>query len=90
MPIKGRVNALQWSRQRYREATLLLRAIEDRFQTGRPSAESIRALLRGAPRLMVEGAVARASLVKRRSSLFGVLAALGLMASVLLISLSML
>ncbi len=68
--------------------TRLLRAIEDHFQTSRPLAESICALLRGVQRRMVEEAAARSSLVKRRSSLFGVLAALGLMASVLLISLS--
>jgi hypothetical protein len=61
------------------EARLFLQDLEDFFMRGRPILESIRALRAAAHRGMVEATEARASLVRQRSSLYGILAVLGLL-----------
>lgn len=61
------------------EARLFLQDLEDFFIRGRPILESVRALREAARRGMVESTEARASLVRQRSSLYGILAVLGLL-----------
>ena len=61
------------------EARLFLQDLEDFFVRGRPILESVRALREAAHRGMVESTEARASLVRQRSSLYGILAVLGLL-----------
>jgi hypothetical protein len=61
------------------EARLFLQDLEDYFVRGRPILESVRALREAAHRGMVESTEARASLVRQRSSLYGILAVLGLL-----------
>jgi hypothetical protein len=61
------------------EALLFLQDLEDFFIKGRPILESVRALRGAARRGMVETTEARASLVRQRSSLYGILAVLGLL-----------
>jgi hypothetical protein len=61
------------------EARLFLQDLEDFFMRGRPMLESVRALRGAAHRGMVEATEARASLVRQRSSLYGILAVLGLL-----------
>lgn len=61
------------------EAQLFLQDLEDFFIKGRPILESVRALRGAARRGMVETTEARASLVRQRSSLYGILAVLGLL-----------
>jgi hypothetical protein len=61
------------------EARLFLQDLEDFFVRGRPILESVRALREAAHRGMVEATEARASLVRQRSSLYGILAVLGLL-----------
>ncbi|MEJ2710659.1 MAG: hypothetical protein P8074_23810, partial [Anaerolineales bacterium] len=61
------------------EAQLILQDLEDFFIRGRPILESVRALREAARRGMVEATEARAALVRQRSSLYGILAVLGLL-----------
>ena len=61
------------------EAQLFLQDLEDFFIKGRPILESVRALRGAARRGMVEATEARAALVRQRSSLYGILAVLGLL-----------
>lgn len=61
------------------EAQLFLQDLEDFFVKGRPILESVRALRGAAQRGMVEATEARAALVRQRSSLYGILAVLGLL-----------
>ena len=61
------------------EAQLFFQDLEDFFIKGRPILESVRALREAAHRGMVESTEARASLVRQRSSLYGILAVLGLL-----------
>jgi len=61
------------------EARLFLQDLEDFFVRGRPILESVQALREAAHRSMVEATEARASLVRQRSSLYGILAVLGLL-----------
>jgi len=61
------------------EAQLFLQDLEDFFLKGRPILESVRALRGAARRGMVETTEARAALVRQRSSLYGILAVLGLL-----------
>jgi len=61
------------------EARLFLQDLEDFLLKGRPLLESVRALREAAHRGMVESTEARASLVRQRSSLYGILAVLGLL-----------
>lgn len=61
------------------EARLFLQDLEDFFIRGRPILESVRALRGAAHRGMVEATESRASLVRQKSSLYGILAVLGLL-----------
>lgn len=61
------------------EAGLFLQDLEDFFVRGRPILESVEALREAARREMVEATEARAALVRQRSSLYGILAVLGLL-----------
>jgi Flp pilus assembly protein TadB len=61
------------------ETQLFLQNLEDFFVKGRPVLDSVRALREAAHRGMVESTEARASLVRQRSSLYGILAVLGLL-----------
>jgi hypothetical protein len=61
------------------EARLFLQDLEDFFVRGRPILQSVLALREAARRGLVEATEARAALVRQRSSLFGILAVLGLL-----------
>ncbi len=61
------------------EAQLFLQDLDDFFVRGRPILDSVQALREAARRGMVEATEARASLVRQRSSLYGILAVLGLL-----------
>jgi hypothetical protein len=61
------------------EAQLFLQDLHDFFVRGRPILESVKALREAARRGMIEATEARASLVRQRSSLYGILAVLGLL-----------
>lgn len=61
------------------EMRLFLQDLTDFFIRGRPILESVRALQEATHRGMVEATEARASLVRQRSSLYGILSVLGLL-----------
>jgi hypothetical protein len=61
------------------ESQLFLQDLRDFFVRGRPFLEGVKALREAARRGMIEATEARASLVRQRSSLYGILAVLGLL-----------
>jgi len=65
------------------ESELFLRDIEDFFVHNRPLGSGIRALQESMHRSIVEATQSRAALVRQRSGLFGVLAVLGLIFSMI-------
>ena len=65
------------------EANLFLRDIQDFFANNRPVLASIQGLQEAVHRSVVELTEARASLVRQRSGLFGVLAVLGLVLAII-------
>ena len=65
------------------EAQLFLRDVEDFFRTNRPLLSSVQALRDAVHRSVVEDTEARAALVRQRSGLFGILAVLGLVFSII-------
>jgi predicted PurR-regulated permease PerM len=84
MKVEGFEQALETARSHLPdssdlEAQLFLQDLEDFFIRGRPILESVRALREAARRGMVEATEARAALVRQRSSLYGILAVLGLL-----------
>ncbi len=64
------------------EANLFLRDVEDFFVNNRPILSSIKALREAIHRSVVEATEARAALVRQRSGLFGILAVVGLIFSI--------
>jgi len=84
MKVEGFEQALETARSHLpdssdMEAQLFLQDLEDFFIKGRPILESVQALREAARRGMVEATEARAALVRQRSSLYGILAVLGLL-----------
>jgi Flp pilus assembly protein TadB len=84
MKVEGFEQALEIARSHLpdpsdMEAQLFLQDLEDFFIRGRPILESVLALRGASHRGMVEATEARASLVRQRSSLYGILAVLGLL-----------
>jgi hypothetical protein len=84
MKVEGFDQAIQSARSHLpdpedMEAGFFLRDLEDFFVRGRPLLPSVRALREAARRGMVESTEARAALVRQRSSLYGILAVLGLL-----------
>jgi hypothetical protein len=65
------------------EAGLFLRDVEDFFVHNRPLSSSVQALQDAVHRNVVESTEARAALVRQRSGLFGVLAVVGLVFSII-------
>jgi len=65
------------------ESELFLRDIEDFFVHNRPLGSGIRALQESMHRSIVEATQARAALVRQRSGLFGILAVMGLIFSMI-------
>lgn len=65
------------------EANLFLRDVEDFFVHNRPLSSSVQALQEAVHRNVVERTEARAALVRQRSGLFGVLAVMGLVISII-------
>jgi hypothetical protein len=65
------------------EANLFLRDVEDFFVHNRPLSSSVQALQEAVHRNVVETTEARAALVRQRSGLFGVLAVVGLVVSII-------
>ncbi|HUF37150.1 MAG TPA: hypothetical protein VMN57_01395 [Anaerolineales bacterium] len=65
------------------EAALFLRAVKDFYNHNRPLLPSVGALQAAVHREMVEATEARAALVRQRSGLFGVLAVLGLVITII-------
>jgi hypothetical protein len=65
------------------EANLFLRDVEDFFVHNRPLSASVGALQEAVHRNVVERTEARAALVRQRSGLFGVLAVVGLVFSII-------
>jgi hypothetical protein len=65
------------------EANLFLRDVEDFFVHNRPLSSSVHALQEAVHRNVVENTEARAALVRQRSGLFGVLAVVGLVFSII-------
>jgi hypothetical protein len=65
------------------EANLFLRDVEDFFIHNRPLSSSVQALQDAVHRNVVESTEARAALVRQRSGLFGVLAVMGLVISII-------
>lgn len=65
------------------EAGLFLRDIQDFFANNRPVLSSVQGLQESVHRAVVEMTEARAALVRQRAGLFGVLAVLGLVLSIL-------
>ncbi|HEB64667.1 MAG TPA: hypothetical protein ENJ02_03900 [Chloroflexi bacterium] len=65
------------------ELNLFLTDLEGYFKLSRPISESVRALRDAVHRQVVEDTEARAALVRQRSGLFGVLAVLGLVLSII-------
>jgi Flp pilus assembly protein TadB len=65
------------------EAGLFLRDIEDLFVRNRPLLSGVQALQGAVHRSLVEATEARAGLVRQRSGLFGILAVLGLVVSLI-------
>jgi len=66
------------------EANLFLRDVHDFFVYNRPLLSSVQALTDSVHRNLVDATEARAALVRQRSGLFGVLAVLGLLFSVVM------
>lgn len=84
MKVEGFEQALETARAHLpdpadMEAQLFLQDLEDFFVRGRPILESVQALRGAAHRGMVEATEARAALIRQRSSLYGILAVLGLL-----------
>jgi hypothetical protein len=84
MKVEGFEKALETARAHLpdpadMEAQLFLQDLEDFFVRGRPILESVQALRGAAHRGMAEATEARAALVRQRSSLYGILAVLGLL-----------
>lgn len=65
------------------ETNLFLRDVEDFFVHNRPLSASVQALQEAVHRNVVESTEARAALVRQRSGLFGVLAVMGLVISII-------
>jgi len=65
------------------ESELFLRDIEDFFVRNRPLGSGVRALQEAMHRSIVEATQARAALVRQRSGLFGILAVMGLIFSMI-------
>ena len=65
------------------EAGLFLRAVRDFYNHNRPLLPSVQGLQAAVHREMVEATEARAALVRQRSGLFGVLAVLGLVITII-------
>ena len=65
------------------ETNLFLRDVEDFFVHNRPLSSSVQALQEAVHRNVVESTEARAALVRQRSGLFGVLAVMGLVISII-------
>lgn len=65
------------------ETNLFLRDVEDFFVHNRPLSASVQALQEAVHRNVVESTEARAALVRQRSGLFGVLAVVGLVISII-------
>jgi hypothetical protein len=65
------------------EAGLFLRAVRDFYNHNRPLLPSVQGLQTSVHREMVEATEARAALVRQRSGLFGVLAVLGLVITII-------
>jgi len=65
------------------EAMLFLRDIQDFFANNRPILSSVQSLQESVHRTVVELTEARAALVRQRAGLFGVMAVLGLVLSIL-------
>ena len=65
------------------ETNLFLRDVEDFFIHNRPLSSSVQALQEAVHRNVVESTEARAALVRQRSGLFGVLAVMGLVISII-------
>jgi hypothetical protein len=65
------------------ESNLFLRDVEDFFVHNRPLASSVQALQEAVHRHVVESTETRAALVRQRSGLFGVLAVVGLVFSII-------
>jgi hypothetical protein len=65
------------------EASLFFRDVEDFFVHNRPLSSSVKALQQAVHRNVVETTEARAALVRQRSGLFGVLAVVGLLFSII-------
>ena len=88
MGVEGFVAAIQTTRAHLPdlkdvEASLFLRDVEDFFRTNRPLASSVGALRDAVHRSVVEDTESRAALVRQRSGLFGVMAVLGLVFSII-------
>jgi hypothetical protein len=66
------------------EINLFLRDVEDFFANNRPLAAGVQALREAIHRSVVESAEERAALVRQRSGLFGVMAVVGLLLSIIL------
>jgi hypothetical protein len=66
------------------EISLFLRDVEDFFANNRPLAAGVQALREAIHRSVVESAEERAALVRQRSGLFGVMAVVGLLLSIIL------
>jgi hypothetical protein len=65
------------------ETNLFLRDVEDFFIRNRPLSSSVQALQEAVHRNVVESTEARAALVRQRSGLFGVMAVMGLVISII-------
>ncbi|MGD9093323.1 MAG: hypothetical protein PVF74_10780 [Anaerolineales bacterium] len=65
------------------EANLFLRDVEDFFVNNRPLFSSVQALQEAVHRNLVEVTESRAALVRQRSGLFGILAVVGLLFSII-------
>ena len=88
MGVEGFESAIQTTRAHLPdpkdvEASLFLRDVEDFFRTNRPLASSVGALRDAVHRSVVENTEARAALVRQRSGLFGVMAVVGLVFSII-------
>jgi hypothetical protein len=65
------------------EANLFLRDVEDFFLHNRPLTNSVQALQEAVHRRVVESTESKAAVVRQRSGLFGILAVLGLVISII-------
>ena len=66
------------------EVNLFFRDVEDFFVNNRPILSSVKALRDAVHRNVIEGAEERAALVRQRSGLFGIMAIIGLLVSIVL------